>query len=128
MLSRMTHRCWSCPGRNRPDCGRAELRRSWRSSGQCVAPRIEGAIAPELRQRPVGLDEGVLCDVFGFCRIAYITHDQLDYFVLVLEDQHIKCPSVPVLHTLDQTQVACVGSHSLHFTLAYGTDCLGVPG
>ena len=52
--------------------------------GDAVQPGVESAVAAELRHGPIGLDECLLCHVFGVGRIAHIARHQLHDLVLVL--------------------------------------------
>ena len=79
--------------------------------GDAVEPGVERAVAAKLRQRAVRLDEGLLGNVLGFGRIAYISHDQLDHFVLVLEHQRIERPLVAALYAANQAEITRIGAH-----------------
>src|SRR5207237_6962217 len=79
--------------------------------GYAVQPGVESAVSTELRQGTVGLDESLLGDILGFGRIAHITHDQLDEFVLVLEHQRIKRSLVAALYAANQAEIAHIGAH-----------------
>jgi len=81
--------------------------------GYAIQPRVESTVTAKLRQRPISLDEGFLGDVLGLGWVAYVAHDQLDEFVLVLEHQRIECPLVAALHAAYQAQITCIGAHPL---------------
>jgi hypothetical protein len=70
--------------------------------GDPVQPGIEGAIATETRQCPVGLDEGLLSDIKGFMLILDVPVDELSNLVLVFTDETVESFLVTLLYAPDQ--------------------------
>jgi hypothetical protein len=76
-----------------------------------VHPGVEGAVATKLRQCPISFDEGFLCNVFRFSRVANVSQHQLHHFVLVFAHQQIERSLVSALNAFDENQVTLFNRH-----------------
>ena len=83
-----------------------------RVDGNPVKPCVERTFTPESRQGPVGLHEGLLGDVESFGRIAHVSHDKLQYFLLVLEYQQVEGAPITPLNSLYEKLIAACLCHA----------------
>ena len=77
--------------------------------GNAVEPRVELRLAPELRQRAPGVDEGFLRDVLHQIHIAHHAANQALDAALVLDDQQLVSARLALHGARDQSGVAVVG-------------------
>src|SRR5450759_527172 len=80
-----------------------------------VQPGIEGAVATERRQCPVGFDECLLGHILDFAGIADEARQQTPEFALIFADQQFECMLVALLRTLDQLLVNIALTHAPPF-------------
>src|SRR5690606_9682154 len=85
-----------------------------------VQPGVEGALAAEGRQGPIGLDEGLLRHVLYLCRIADEAREEASQLALVLRHQQLECVLVPSLGAFDQLLVDLTVAHAVVFGWASG--------
>ena len=78
-----------------------------------VKPRVKRTVTAKPGQRPVSLEESLLGDVQSKVRIPYITHHQINDFMLVFKHQQIESTFVTLLDTPDQLGIGKLSGHTL---------------
>src|SRR6185312_12638879 len=93
-----------------------------------VEPRVERAVAAEIGERPVGLDERFLRDVLDLGGVADHAREQALQLALVLGDEQLESMLVSALRLLDQLLVDFAVAHaSLEWKLGCGGEATQSP-